>query len=220
MAIQQYRTDYRRLERRELDAWEGVAPAIVGDCMNRAQVMAARIKPLSPGIRLIGQARTVNCMVGDNAAIHVAIGLAEPGEVLVVDARAHLDTAVWGGIMTRAAMQRGLAGIVLDGALRDAAEIRELGFAAFCAGVVPAGPSKGFGGVIDGAISCGGVAVASGDLIVGDDDGVAVVPLAREAELLAASREKITQEDATNAQTAKGIMPAERMGLAKPELIG
>ncbi|MEK9752707.1 MAG: aminotransferase class I/II-fold pyridoxal phosphate-dependent enzyme, partial [Rhodospirillaceae bacterium] len=169
MAIQQYRTDYRRLERRELDAWEGVAPAIVGDCMNRAQVMAARIKPLSPGIRLIGQARTVNCMVGDNAAIHVAIDLAEPGEVLVVDARAHLDTAVWGGIMTRAAMQRGLAGIVLDGALRDAAEIRELGFAAFCAGVVPAGPSKGFGGVIDGAISCGGVAVASGDLIVGDE---------------------------------------------------
>jgi 4-hydroxy-4-methyl-2-oxoglutarate aldolase len=220
MAIQQYRTEFRHMDAAALAAWEGVAPAIVGDCMNRNQVMAARIKPLAPGMRLIGQARTVTCMVGDNAAIHVAIGLCAPGEVLVVDARAHLDTAVWGGIMTRAAMQRGLGGLVIDGAVRDAAEIRELGFPTFCAGVVPAGPSKGFGGVIDGVISCAGAPVASGDLIIGDDDGIAVVPLAREAELLAASREKIKQEDATNAQTAKGIMPAERMGLAKPEMIG
>ena len=98
MAIQQYRTHYRRLSADDLAAWQGVAPAIVGDCMNRGQVMAARIKPLWPGIALIGQARTVTCMVGDNAAIHVAIGLCAPGEVLVVDARGHVDTAVWGGI--------------------------------------------------------------------------------------------------------------------------
>lgn len=220
MAIQQYQTDYRRLQAAELNAWAGVAPAIVGDCMNRGQVMAARIKPVAPGTTLIGQARTVTCMVGDNAAIHVAIGLAEPGEVLVVDGRGHLDTAVWGGIMTRAAMQRGLAGLVLDGAVRDVAEIRELGFPVFCAGVVPAGPSKGFGGVIDGAIACAGAAVNSGDLVIGDDDGIAIVPLARATELLAASLEKIRQEDAINAKTAEGIMPADGMGLPAPEIIG
>ena len=220
MAIQQYRTHYRRLSADDLAAWQGVAPAIVGDCMNRGQVMAARIKPLWPGIALIGQARTVTCMVGDNAAIHVAIGLCAPGEVLVVVARGHVDTAVWGGIMTRAAMQRGLGGLVLDGAVRDAAEIRELGFPVFCAGVVPAGPSKGFGGVIDGAIACAGASVSSGDLVIGDDDGIAVVPLAREVELRAASLEKIRQENATNAKTADGVMPAEGMGLGKPEMIG
>ena len=88
------------------------------------------------------------------------------------------------------------------------------------AGIVPAGPSKGFGGVIDGPIACAGAAVKSGDIILGDDDGIAVVPLERQADLLAASLEKIRQEDATNAATAKGIMPADGMGLPEPEIIG
>ena len=220
MPIQQYKTEFTSLDADTLAAWQEVPPAIAGDCMNRGQVMAARIKPLTPGTSLVGQARTITCMVGDNAAIHVAIGLTQPGEILVVDARAHVDTAVWGGIMTRAAMQRGIKGLVLDGALRDAAEIRELGFPVFAAGIVPAGPSKGFGGVIDGPIACAGAAVKSGDIILGDDDGIAVVPLERQADLLAASLEKIRQEDATNAATAKGIMPADGMGLPEPEIIG
>ena len=220
MPIQRYQTNFTRLSDADLAPWRDVAPAIVGDCMNRSQVMAARIKPVTPGTILVGQARTVTIMVGDNSAIHTAISIAEPGEILVVDGRAHLDTAVWGGIMTRAAMQRGLAGIVLDGAVRDVAEIRELGFPVFCAGVVPAGPSKGFGGVIDGTIACADCPVSPGDIVVGDDDGVAIVPLARRDELLAVSLDKIRAENATNAQTAEGIMPAERMGLAEPEIIG
>jgi 4-hydroxy-4-methyl-2-oxoglutarate aldolase len=219
MPIQRYETDFTTLGDDDLAAWRDIPPAIVGDCMNRNQVMAARIKPLAPGTTLVGQARTVTCMVGDNAAIHVAIGLAKPGEILVVDARAHVDTAVWGGIMTRAAMQQGLAGLVLDGAVRDAAEIRDLGFPVFAAGIVPTGPSKGFGGIIDGPIACAGAAVKSGDIILGDDDGIAVVPLERQAELLDASREKIRQEQATNAETAKGVLPAVGMGLPEPEII-
>jgi 4-hydroxy-4-methyl-2-oxoglutarate aldolase len=220
MPIQRYRTEFDRLSEADLAPWRNVPPAIVGDCMNRSQVMAARIKPIAPGMILAGQARTVTCMVGDNAAAHVAISLAEPDEILVVDARAHTDTAVWGGIMTRAAMQRGIAGLVIDGAVRDVAEIRELGFPVFTSGVVPAGPSKGFGGIIDGAIACGNCPVHPGDLIIGDDDGIAVVPLARHSDLLAASLEKISQEEATNADTAKGILPFERMGLPEPEIIG
>ncbi len=220
MPIQRYQTDFTRLSEAELTPWRDIPPAIVGDCMNRNQVMAARIKPVAPGTALVGQARTVTIMVGDNAAIHAAIGIAEPGEILVVDGRAHLDTAVWGGIMTRAAMQRGLAGLVLDGAVRDVAEIRELGFPVFCAGVVPAGPSKGFGGIIDGTIACAECPVSPGDIVVGDDDGIAIVPLARQSELLVASREKIRAEEAINAETAKGILPAERMGLPAPEIIG
>lgn len=220
MPIQRHQADFQRLQPTELEAWRDIAPAIVGDCMNRGQTMAARIKPIVPGTALVGQARTVTCMVGDNAAIHVAIGLAEPGEILVVDARAHIDTAVWGGIMTRAALQRGIAGLVIDGAVRDVAEIRELNFPVFAAGVVPAGPSKGFGGIIDGPISCAGCPVESGDLVIGDDDGIAIVPLARQAQLLDASREKIRQEDETNAQTAQGILPVARMGLGEPEIIG
>ncbi|OUT53351.1 MAG: hypothetical protein CBB68_00430 [Rhodospirillaceae bacterium TMED8] len=219
MTIQRYQTNYKILEKSALQPWQQIPPAIAGDCMNRSQGMAARIKPASSGMTLTGQARTVFVMVGDNSAIHVAISMALPGEVLVIDARAHVDTAIWGGIMTRAAVHKGIAGVVIDGAVRDVAEIIELGFPVFCAGAVPAGPSKGFGGIIDGSVSCGGASVSSGDIILGDDDGVVVVPLLRQAALLAAAQEKLSNEQAINAETARGIMPSEHMGLPEPEVI-
>ena len=124
MAVQLYRTDFERLTAEDLARWSDIPPAIASDCMNRSNVMSGRISPLAPGMKLCGQARTVICMVGDNGAAHVAIGLAEPDDILVIDARGHIETAVWGGIMTRAAMQRDIGGAVIDGAVRDAAEIR------------------------------------------------------------------------------------------------
>ena len=152
-------------------------------------------------------------MVGDNGPAHVAIGVAMPGEILVIDARGHVETAVWGGIMTRAAIERGIAGVVIDGAIRDAEEIRELGFATFSAGICPAGPSKGFGGIIDGAIACAGAPVKSGDIILGDDDGVAVVPLERQANILEKSLERIKQENQTTNDIKTGALPVQQFGL-------
>jgi len=215
MPIQRHRVDFESLPAETMDAWRAVAPAIAGDCMNRSNVMTAPIKPLAPGTVLVGQTRTVTAMVGDNSALHVAIGLLRPGEVLVADAGGYADTAVWGGIMTRAAQERAIAGIVVDGAVRDAAEIRELGFPCFASAVVPAGPHKGFGGIIDGVISCAGCPVRPGDIVLGDDDGVAVVPLERQAEILAASLDKIAAEKAINAETKEGKLPGDRMGLAE-----
>ena len=217
MPIQRYRPDYRKLSDGELAPWRDIPPAIVSDMMNRSQVMDGKIKPVQDGMKLCGQARTVTAMVGDNGAIHMAIGLCEPGEILVVDAGGFIGTAIWGGIMTRAAMQRGVGGLVVDGAVRDVAEIREFGFQTFSAGIVPAGPHKGFGGVIDGTIACAGCPVRSGDLIIGDDDGVAVVPLERAEALLTASQEKLAQEEPTNAQTAEGDLPGDRLGLPEAE---
>lgn len=219
MPIQRYRTKYELLPKDILAAWRNIPPAIVGDCMNRSNVMSAGIKPVTEGSVLVGQARTVQVMVGDNSALHAATKLVNPGEVLVVDAGGFLDAAVWGGIMTRAAVSRGVAGLVVDGAIRDIAEIRELGFICYAGGANPTGPHKGFGGIIDGMISCGGCPVNPGDLIIGDDDGIAVVPLSREAELLIASREKLLQEEQTNAKTARGILPADQLGLDEPDWI-
>ena len=160
-------------------------------------------------------------VVGDTLNVASRLcGLAEPGEVLVVDAGGYQDTAVWGGIMTRAAVQRGLAGLVVDGAVRDVAEIRELGFPCFARAAVPAGPHKGFGGIIDGPISCAGCPVKPGDLVLGDDDGVCVVPLERAQKLLTASLDKIAQEERINANTAAGGLPSDAMGLPDPEIIG
>jgi regulator of RNase E activity RraA len=180
--------------------------------------MSARIAPLAPGMTVCGQARTVTGMVGDNGAAHAAIGLVEAGDILVVDGRGHTETAVWGGIMTRAAMERGVGGLVVDGAVRDAAEIRALGFPTFAAGICPAGPGKGFGGIIDGPIACAGCPVKPGDIVIGDDDGVAVIPLERQAEILAASLQKIEQEKQTNADTRSGILPVTHFNLEIEEI--
>lgn len=220
MAIQRYETNFKILSSDELAKWNDLPPAVVSDCMNRTQVMAGAIKPVSEGMRVLGQARTVTCMVGDNAAAHMAIGMLEPGQILVVDAGGFEDTAIWGGIMTRAAVQQKIGGLVVDGAVRDVAEIREFKFPTFTRAIVPAGPHKGFGGVIDGPIACGGCPVKSGDIIIGDDDGVCVVPLERAEQILAASLDKIAQEEATNASTAGGTLPGAQMGLEEPEVIG
>ena len=220
MPIQRYEIDFEPLSADALIAWRDLPPAIVSDCMNRTGVMASAIKPVAAGTRMLGQARTVTCMVGDNAALHAALGFLRPGEIMVVDAGGFEDTAVWGGIMTRAAIKRGIGGLVVDGAVRDVAEIRELGFSCFSRAIVPAGPHKGFGGVIDGLIACAGCPVSPGDIIIGDDDGVCVVPLQRAAEIHAASLNKVAQEEETNAQTADGKLPAESLGLTEPQIIG
>lgn len=219
MPIQRYRTEFEVLSQDVLAAWREIPPAIVSDCMNRSNVMSGAIKPVRVGTVLVGQARTVQCMVGDNGALHMATGLVNPGEVIVADGGGYTDTAIWGGIMTRAAMQQNIAGIVVDGAIRDSAEIREFGFACFSRAIVPAGPHKGFGGTIDGPISCGGCPVMPGDLVIGDDDGVAIVPLARQEALLEASLNKIREENQTNVDTAQGILPGSRLGLGEPEWI-
>ncbi len=140
MPIQRHEVDFETLPADVLERWRGVPPAIVSDCMNRSNVMAAAIKPVAAGMRVIGQARTVTCMVGDNSAVHTALGMIGRGEVLVVDAGGYEDTAVWGGIMTRAALQRGLAGLVVDGAVRDVAEIRRDMMLAGCPTIGDIGP--------------------------------------------------------------------------------
>lgn len=217
MTLYRHEAEFARLDADALAAWSGIPPAIASDCMNRAQAMAARVKPVLPGTRLTGQARTVTCMVGDNSAIHAAIRLIRPGEVLVIDAGGHSDTALWGGLLTQAALSRGAAGVVIDGAVRDVAELRESRFPCFAAAHVPAGPHKGFGGTVDAVITCAGCVVAPGDIVLGDDDGIAVVPLARAGELLAACRAKLAQEEQSLERLRKGELLADQMGLPEPE---
>ncbi|MGI9385727.1 MAG: RraA family protein [Methyloligellaceae bacterium] len=219
MPLTRRKTDFKKLSADEIDAWRGIPPSIVSDCMNRTGAMAARIAPLTAGTTLAGQARTVRSMVGDNSASHRAIGLMEPGEVLVVDAGGASEPAVWGAIMTHAAIAHKIAGVVIDGSVRDAGEIRELGFPCYVAGITPAGPHKGFGGEIDTVISCGGCTVRPGDVIVGDDDGIAVVPLEDVDRLLQASRDKIAAEEETIAAVKAGLLPAERLGIPEPDVI-
>lgn len=218
MPLLRHRDRFEPLGPEALAEWAEIPTAIASDCMNRARTLGAAIKPLAPGTRLVGQARTVACMVGDNSALHAVLRLVRPGEVLVTATGGHPDTALWGGLLTRAALTREVAGVVLDGAVRDVAEIRALGFACFAAAAVPAGPHKGFGGTIDGVIACAGCAVSPGDIVLGDDDGVAVVPLGQAQVVLAACREKLAQETAALERLERGTLLADQMGIPEPGL--
>jgi 4-hydroxy-4-methyl-2-oxoglutarate aldolase len=217
MSLVRHACSYRVMDAAELRAWETIPTAVAGDAQNRSGCMAAAIQPVKPGLRLVGQARTVEAMVGDNSAAHAALALVRAGEVLVIDGRGHVDTALWGGIMTIAAIERRLAGVVIDGAVRDIAELRESGLPLFARGIVPRGPHKGFGGAIDGPVSVGGVAVHPGDLILGDDDGVTVVPLANVAQVLADAQKILAREDGMVKALRAGKSSAELVGVAVPD---
>ena len=219
MSLQRYSVDFKKLSLETLDRWRGIPTSIATDCMNRTQFMSSAIKPLKSGLSLVGQARTVTGMVGDNSISHAAIALAEEGEVLVIDAGGYENVAIWGEIMTHAAMARGIAGVVIDGANRDTDEIKKLNFPLYSRAQVPSGPHKNFGGIIDGLISCGGCPVKPGDLIVGDDDGVVVVPLDMETKIFVESEKKQRQEDDILKEIAKGKTTFELLNISDIELI-
>lgn len=141
-----------------------------------AAAMHSRIRLLTPGLRLVGRALTVQVPVGDNLAIHAALSIARPGDVLVVDGGGYGERALMGGIMMTQAQATGMAGVVIDGAMRDTQELQALGLPAFAAAVHPAGPFKSGPGRVHAPVQCGGVVVHDGDWILGDDDGVAVIP--------------------------------------------
>ncbi|MDH7791288.1 hypothetical protein [Ochrobactrum sp. AN78] len=194
MAFQKVVAQFSRLSEVELQAWRAIPPAVASDCLNRTQAMNAVIKPVASGITLCGQARTVTAMAGDCGSICELIGIAQKGEVIVVDAGGVEDTAVWGGIMTAEAAHRQLGGAVVFGAIRDVEDVRRLRFNMFCKSVVPRGPHHGFGGIIDAAISVAGAVVRPGDIVLGNDDGVVIVPLERATEVLAAAQAHIIKE--------------------------
>lgn len=217
MAYQRYRADFPRLSPADLAWWRALATSTASDCLNRAQSMVGAIKPLAIGTRLAGPARTIAAMVGDNGMVHHAIAAAEPGDVLVIDAAGVADIAVFGEVMARASIMKEVAGVVVDGAVRDSAALRALGLPVFCRGVVPRGPQKGWGGTLDGPVAVGGVAVHPGDLILGDDDGVVVVPSADLARVKAAALALAERETLMVAAIESGKTTVELNQMSDPE---
>ena len=208
-------TEISRAPRELIDEFRGLSTAILSDAMNRMNSMTADIKPTVEGTHIAGPAVTVQCIVGDNLMIHKAIYVAGPGDVIVVDARGHKDNSVWGNIMSQACRIRGIEAVVIDGAIRDIRENREGGFPIFCKGVVPAGSQKSWGGNINVSIQCGGVGVEPGDIVVGDDDGVVVVPTDIASKVLQGAKERAKVEEEWLHELQKGRTTLELIGLDK-----
>ena len=174
-----------------------------------AHALASRIKPVDEQSRLYGPALTVSVPPGDNLAIHHALTLGQPGEVLIIDAQGFTERAVMGGIMSTQATAAGFAGVVIDGAIRDRLELITLGLPMFAAAAHPAGPFKKGDGSVLMPIVCAGAPVQPGDWIFGDAEGVVVLPIAEKASLLEKARAKFDREQARMAAIAAGqLKPA------------
>jgi RraA family protein len=185
---------------------EMVTPHL-SDNMSRLQGAAAAIRPMhGGGAKLAGPALTVRVPPGDNLMVHKAIDIAAPGDVIVVDAAGMLEQAIIGDIMTSLAAKRGVAGFVIDGAIRDAAELAARPFPVYARGVTHRGPYKNGPGEINVPVSIGGMVVRPGDIIVGDGDGVVAVPQADAQAVLAAAREQKKKEEASLAAIAAGTL--------------
>ncbi len=150
--------------------------SILGDALAHRGNMDAGISPIRTGTRLCGTAVTVSTKPGDNLMAHVALKIAQPGDVIVIDAKGDQSCALWGDLMARAAKAKGVAGLIVDGPIRDLEELIEFGWPVYSRGANPRGPEKNGPGEVNQPISCGGVAVNPGDIILGDGDGVIVIP--------------------------------------------
>lgn len=170
-----------------------MATANLSDAIGRVGAMDGGVRRLC-GRRMVGAAHTVLTGTGDSSSLHRSLIEASPGSVLVVDAQGGTARAVWGNLLTVAAMARGVIGAVIDGAVRDIDEIAASGFTLYARTICPAGPHKGFRGSHGVPVQCGGVVVNPGDIIVGDADGVTVVPADQVGTVLAAVERVVALE--------------------------
>ena len=170
--------------------------AILADVAGRRGTLHGRIRALDPSMKIAGPAFTVEVRPGDNLMIHAAIALAKPGDVLVVDGKGDQTCALMGTIMMNQCRAAGIAGVVLDAAVRDSLEIREMQYPVFSVGTNPNGPTKFIPGRINWPVSVGGITVHPGDLIVGDADGVVVLEREKAAAMLPLAAKKEADEKA------------------------
>lgn len=163
-----------RPDRELVEGFRGLPVANIGDSMNRASMMDARLRRISQ-VDLLGPAFTVKSRAGDNLMLHKALDMAQPGDVIVFDGHGDLTNAITGELMMQTAIEKKLGGVIIDGAVRDVATLRQLPLPIYAAGVTPAGPYKDGPGEIGVPVTVGSVVVHPGDIVVGDEDGIVVI---------------------------------------------
>lgn len=178
-----------------VQAFREVPAAIISDSQGRQLTLHHSVKPIyQPMVRLLGPALTVKARPGDNMVAMKAIEEARPGDVLVISSDGESNLSVWGGVMATMAVRRKIAGVVTDGLVRDVAQIRKTGLPVFATGLTPAAPTKDGPGQLNTVIACGNVIVHPGDIVIGDEDGVVIVPQDGAAAVLELVRSRQARE--------------------------
>lgn len=192
-------------------AFRGTPVAAIGDSMSRnIGTIGLRQYHARLDTVLCGPAVTVRVRPGDNLMIHKALMMVQAGDVLVIDGGGDVTQALVGGLMRTTCIAKKLAGLVIDGAARDLREWAEEGMPIFAKGHTHRGPSKDGPGEINVPVSCAGLAVMPGDLIVGDADGVIAVPAAEAADVLERCRAHLRKEAKIRSDNAAGTSDPER----------
>ena len=195
-----------------------IQSATLHEALGKRGAMSSEIKPVWPDAKLCGSALTVEMLPGDNLLAHKALTMAEPGDVLVIDCGAYKEAGIWGEILTVAAIERGVAGLVTNGAVRDTVQIRQLGFPVFAGAVSIKGTTKTTGGRINREIVIGGVCVAGGDMIVADADGVVVVGRGQAKRIVEKARERELAEAAVISRLKSGEQTMDILGFREAYL--
>jgi len=185
----------RRVGAEIAEKYRSLPVANVSDCMSRLSGGGPRLRPYHAQGVLSGPAFTVKTRPGDNLMVHKALDIAAPGDVVVVDAGGELTNSIVGEIMITYAMKRGLAGLVINGSIRDSDAVRRLAFPVYAAGVTHRGPLRSGPGEIGRAIAFDGMVIEPGDLIIGDGDGVLCIPFGEVEEVYQAAAAKKKAED-------------------------
>ncbi|GIO09936.1 methyltransferase [Brevibacillus reuszeri] len=182
--------------------YQNVPTTCISDALQGMTNMDSSIKPLKEEYRIAGRAFTVQMPIGDNLTVLQAIREAQPGDVLVIDAKGDTYRAIAGDFIVGLAKTLGIQGIVVDGVIRDIIGIKQLDFPVFCKGTTVAASGKAGWGQINVPISCGGTSISPGDMIVGDADGVVVIPQSIEQEILSQALDKLAKDQVREANVS------------------
>lgn len=190
-----------------IEQFKTVATSTLSDAMGRHGAMKSTIRPIFENISMVGSAFTVLCFPGDNIMTHKAVHLLQPGDVLIIDDGDH-NTGCFGHRSAMQVLARGGVGVVASGSIRDVAALRKDRFPVFCQGVSPRAPQKSTPGSINVPVHIGEIVVIPGDIVVGDDDGVVVVPrlLARQVLMKAFERDR-AEADALAEGNLRDLLP-------------
>lgn len=200
---------FKRPEKKIIESFKALSSATVYEAAGRRGAVSNLIRPIRWGVRVCGPALTVQCGPADNLMLHKALEVAQEGDVIVAVTGGAYEYGYWGELMTVSAMAKGVAGLVIDGCIRDSEEIANMGFPVFCRGFSIRGTSKETLGLINYPLSLGGVVVNPGDLVLGDNDGIVVVKREEVGAVLEKALRRIADEDKKREVLKTGISSVE-----------